>query len=109
MNEQNQQQAQEAPTAMGTAVEFSMAWLATQGDIGKMVQRTLVTALQESQNMREVLLRQTQELAKTKKALECYEPPRENSVDLPHRSESTSGGFKTYSPERIKPGEIAPQ
>lgn len=63
-NQQNQQQAQQAPTAMGTAVEFSMAWLATQGDIGKMVQRTLVTALQESQDLRELLQGQTQEVSK---------------------------------------------
>lgn len=64
MNEQNEQNQQQAPTAMGTAVEFSMAWLATQGDIGKMVQRTLVTALQESQDLREVLQGQSQEVSK---------------------------------------------
>lgn len=66
--EQNQQQ--QAPTAMGTAVEFSMAWLSTQGDIGSLVQRTLLTALQEAQGLREVLQGQTQEVAKVTADLE---------------------------------------
>ena len=65
--EQNQQQA---PTAMGTAVEFSMAWLATQGDIGKMVQRTLMTALQDNDQLQQVLQGQTQEVAKITADLE---------------------------------------
>lgn len=78
--EQNQQQA---PTAMEAAVEFSMAWLSTQGDIGSLVQRTLLTALQEAQGLREVLQGQTQELDQTKKALSEYEKPQTGPTAKP--------------------------
>ncbi len=52
------------PTALQTAVEFSMAWLATQGDIGKMVQRTLMTALHDNDQLLQTLQGQTQEIAR---------------------------------------------
>lgn len=67
MTEQNQQQTQtNQPTALQTAVEFSMAWLSTQGDIGKMVQRTLMTALQDNDQLQQVLQGQTQEIARAR-------------------------------------------
>lgn len=92
MSESNQHN-QQTPTAMGTAIEFSMAWLATQGDIGKMVQRTLVTALQEAQGLREALAGQTQDLIETRQRLLSYEQPPKEA--LPEGTEN----FKTYSPE----------
>lgn len=70
MTEQQQAPQQPAPTAIGTAVEFSMAWLATQGDIGKMVQRTIMTVLQDNDQLQQVLQGQTQELASVRSELE---------------------------------------
>lgn len=77
MTEQQQTPQQQAPTAIGTAVEFSMAWLATQGDIGKMVQRTIMTVLQDNDQLQQVLQGQTHEMAKLRETVSALEavPP----------------------------------
>lgn len=74
MAEQQQASQQQAPTAMSTAVEFSMAWLATQGDIGKMVQRTIMTVLQDNDQLQQVLQGQTHELAKLRETASVPDP-----------------------------------
>lgn len=73
MTDQQQASQQPAPTAMSTAVEFSMAWLATQGDIGKMVQRTIMTVLQDNDQLQQVLQGQTHELAKLRETVSALE------------------------------------
>lgn len=76
----DQQAAATAPTAMGTAVEFSMAWLATQGDIGQLVQRTLITALQDNDQLQKLLQGQTHEIATLRGDLEELRSTPKQSV-----------------------------
>lgn len=129
MTDQQQQAPQQpAPTAMSTAVEFSMAWLGTQGDIGKMVQRTLMTALQDNDQLQQVLQGQTQELGLLRrnnailKEFADLAPSQEadllagRNITKSNSPESlvqpkyvepgtkkTGSGYKMYSPPQDKP------